>query len=93
MKKRGVAFLAFLYFSYLLVGAAIFWEIEFGHEEVLCRQTIAELQEYNITNTTEEGNITIADLRNLVEVSYQQFIYVVTNQYQQINYKNTLFIE
>ena len=66
MRLRSVAFLIIFYFCYLLIGAAVFWAIEYRNEEDRCLQTIAELQQYEIT--ADRGNVTIDNLRNLVEV-------------------------
>ena len=66
MNALGISCLIVVYFCYLLIGAAVFWAIEFRNEEERCLRTIAELEQYNIT--AKEGNVTISNLKNLVQV-------------------------
>ena len=66
MRLRAVIFLITFYFTYLLVGALIFYALEFASEEQRCLEAIAEIRRYNLSATEE--NITVEDFRSLVQV-------------------------
>ena len=69
MRIKTILLLVGFYFVYLLIGATVFWALEFTYEERRCLNTIAALQQYNFSQASSE-NITAANLRNLVQVKF-----------------------
>ena len=69
MRGCTIFILLVLYFIYLAIGAAIFWAIEFQHEEDLCLQTIAQLERYNLSDINSNVQFENGSLSQLVNVS------------------------
>ena len=74
MRWRGVFILILLYFVYLLIGAAVFWSLEYTHEEELCAEIIRQLEEFNLTSSGVNVTTDSQRLRLLVEVSSKAVI-------------------
>ncbi|CAK8682672.1 unnamed protein product [Clavelina lepadiformis] len=68
MRWRILFGLVSFYVVYLLIGAGVFYALEYTHEENRCQEYLENLAQYNLTQARSTGNVSVEDLRNFIQL-------------------------